>query len=142
MHVHDLTRARAGPREELVETAELALAAHERRLLDDAERLDVRRAHHPVRAHRLCLALERERRDRLIRESAPRQRARALADEHLACGGHALDPLCGVHGVTGHRVRGDLTLERAGDDLAGVEADAHREPDAVLSLEAVIALSD
>ena len=82
----------------------------------------------PVRGHRLRLALELERLDRLDVDGVADQPVRQVAEEHLLLAGGLLEPRGDVDRVAGHEA---LARRRvAGDDLAGVHAGAVREPDA------------
>ena len=115
-----------------LEQRELLAAADERRAAPARQR--------PVRAHleqpeggqRLRLALRRDRRDRLDRDGVPHEPVGRLAEQHLARRGRLLEPGGDVDRVAEHdRVaRGEHLAPGsvAGDDLAGVDADPHRDP--------------
>jgi hypothetical protein len=74
--------------------------------------------------HRLRLALQLQRRDRLRDHGLAHERVCRLPDQHLARRGGLLEPGSHVHRVT----RGE-SLRCARDDLAGVQADATADPE-------------
>ena len=60
----------------------------------------------------------------------------SFAQQDLAGGCRLLESRGHVHGVAGHR--GARTGPLGGDDLAGIDADSHRQEDAKLGLQAVV----
>ncbi len=90
-----------------------------------------------IRGNRFRLALQGERLDRLGEDMAPDEGIRDLADEHLVDGRGLLEAGGHVDGIPG---REPLLRGRVGvrDDLAGVDAGATADADAVLALEVVV----
>ncbi len=133
VNVHDLTAARERFAIVRIETRELALAADD---LRSAARTGASfGSEHPIGRNRLGLPLQRQRRHGLDDEGIPRQREGRFTDKYGVgpCG--AFDALCGVHRITGDRIREDLAGQQPRDDLAGVDADPDRDLDAVGLLE-------
>ncbi len=90
----------------------------------------------PPRRDRLRLPFELERRDRLGDDRVAHEPDRRVADEDLPSSRSGFEPLRDVDCVAG---RERLALLRvAGDHLAGVDARAHLDPDAVRGVEPVV----
>ena len=100
-----------------MDESELALPAHKARLVRAGGRRQ--QGDETVGRHRLGLALERERLDRLRLDGAAHQQQRGLTDQDLA-------GLCRLleAGSRVHRIAGGEALLGTGDDLAGRQADA------------------
>ncbi len=79
---------------------------------------------------------EGERLERLGPDRVPCEPERLRPDEDLAGGRRTLEPLRDVHCRTGDE--GVAAGRVAGDDIAGVDADAHLDPDADSTLELVV----
>ena len=111
-------RSRDGLVEGVAQPPQLALAADHRRVEPPRDRVSARQREQAVRRDRLRLALQLERLDRL-RPRPRRARAHASrADQDLAGLRRLLEPRGDVDGVAGRE-----PLGRAGDHLAGVDAD-------------------
>jgi hypothetical protein len=101
---------------------DLALAADEWRLVAALGCLaDLQE---PVRANRLRLPLELERRDRLYLDRLADQCERGLSEQHLARPRRLLEPRGDVDGIPRRQA-----FLGPGDDHAGVEPDACLEPE-------------
>ena len=123
------------------ERGELALAADERRVQAPLERgRDRAHLEQAVRAHRLALALDLERAERLERGGVVDQPTRELADDDLVRVGR-----CSSRAAIADGLAGDEALPRVGrrrDDLAGLDPDPHLEPDPVLADELLVERRD
>src|SRR5207253_1433361 len=92
-----------------------------------------------IRLLRLSLPFENEGRNLLEIEGAPGQTPGRLGNQDAVVRRGRLEPLRGVHRIANDRVGAlDVACEQAGDDLAGVDADAHTGADAVLALEVIV----
>ncbi len=86
-----------------------------------------------VRRHRLRLALQRQRLDRLDVDRVGDELVGQLAEQRLRVARRLLEPRGDVDGVARHQPLVRRAVTR--DDAAGVDADAVRERDAVGALE-------
>ena len=112
-----------GRLQRLLQQLELRLPADERGRDGPRERRDVvAELAHAERRNELALALQRERLCRVRSDPRAHEPLGRRADQHFVGAGRLLQPGGDVHGIAG-----DECLARARDDLAGVDADAHRE---------------
>ena len=121
----------------LVDRLQLLLAADDRRVEPPRVAFASARRNEPVRRNALLLALQLERLDRLDLHRVAHQAIGRVADVDLVRRRRLLEPRRDVDGVAGGEllVRGGVVV---GDDLAGVDAGAHRQLDAVVRRELLV----
>ncbi len=106
----------------VVQHAPFALASDKRHVAPARNRVAVGHRQEPVRGQRLRLPLRLDGRHRLHLDRVADQRERADADQHLARRSRLFEPCGDVD-----RIAGDERVAAPRDDLAGVDADAHRD---------------
>ena len=121
----------------LVDRLQLLLAADDRRVGPPHVAFAAAGRDQAIRRHPLLLALELQRLDGLDLHRIAHQAIGRVAEVDLVRRRGLLEPRRDVHGIAG----GELLVRRrviVGDDLAGVDAGAHRQLDAVMRRELLV----